>query len=70
MSQIGSPGLEVSILPPSKAERTNRQDTLGLVAANNSPIVTYGTRSLTLNRSGRDFLEFVAQPQVISEKAV
>ena len=42
-------GLEMSIIPPSKAERTNWQDTFGLLAANNSPIVTYGTRSLMLN---------------------
>ena len=42
-------GLEVSIILPSKSERKNRQDTFGLLAANNSPIVTYGTRSLTLN---------------------
>ena len=42
-------GSEVSIIPPSKAERKKRQDTFGLLAANNSPIVTYGTRLLTLN---------------------
>ena len=40
---------EVSIIPPSKAELKNRQDTFGLLAVNNSPIVTYGTHSLTLN---------------------
>ena len=42
-------GSEVSIIPVSKAEWKNRQDTFGLLAANNSPIVTYGTRSLMLN---------------------
>ena len=42
-------GLEVSIIPPSKAERKNRLDTCGLLATNNSPIVTYVTRLLTLN---------------------
>ena len=42
-------GSEVSIIPPSKAKRKKRQDTFGLLTANNSPIVTYGTRSLTLN---------------------
>ena len=42
-------GSEVCIIPPSKAERKSRQDTFGLLAANNSPIVTYGTHSLTLN---------------------
>ena len=40
---------EVCIIPPSKDERKNRQNLFGLLAANNSPIVTYGTRSLTLN---------------------
>ena len=42
-------GSEVSIIPPSKSERINQQDTFGLLVANNSPIVTYRTRSLTLN---------------------
>ena len=42
-------GAEVSIIPPSNVEKKNRQDTFGLLAANGSPIVTYGTRSLTLN---------------------
>ena len=32
-------GAEVSIIPPSKAELKNQQDTFGFVAANNSPIV-------------------------------
>ena len=39
----------MSIIPPSNAEWKNRQDTFGLLAANGSPIPTYGTRSLTLN---------------------
>ena len=39
----------MNIIPPSKAKRTHRHDTFGLLAENNSPIVTYGTRSLTLN---------------------
>ena len=42
-------GSEVSIIPPSKVEWKNRQDTFGLLGANNSPIATYGTRWLTLN---------------------
>ena len=42
-------GSEVSIITPSKAKRRNRQDTFGPLVANNSPIVTYETRSLTLN---------------------
>ena len=40
---------EVSIIPPSMAEQKNQQDAFGLLAANNSPVVTYGTHSLTLN---------------------
>ena len=40
---------EVCIIPPSKDEQKNRQNPFGLLAANNSPIVTYETRSLTLN---------------------
>ena len=42
-------GSEVCIIPPSKDERKNRQNPFGLLTANNSPIVIYGTRSLTLN---------------------
>ena len=33
-------GSEVSIIPPSKAEPKDRQDTFGLLAANNLLIVT------------------------------
>ena len=42
-------GSEVSIIPPSKAEQKNRQGTFGLLAVNNSLIVTYRTRSFMLN---------------------
>ena len=42
-------GSEVSIIPPSKVEGKNWQDTFGLLVANNSPIVTYETCLLTLN---------------------
>ena len=52
-------GSEVSTLPPSKAERTNRHDTFGLLAADNSPIVTYGTHSLTLNLGLRHTFRWV-----------
>ena len=41
--------VEVSIIPPSKIKLKNQQDTFGLLAANNSPTVTYQTHSLTLN---------------------
>ena len=40
---------EVSIIPPSKAEQKNRQDTFDLLATNNFPIMTYGTCSLMSN---------------------
>ena len=40
---------EVSIIHGSKTEIKDRQHTFGLLAANGSPIVTYGNRSLTLN---------------------
>ena len=52
-------GSEVSTIPPSKAEQKNRQDTFGLLAANNSPIVTYRTRSLTLNLGLRRTFQWV-----------
>ena len=42
-------GSEVCIIPPSKDKRKHRQNPFGLLEANNLPIVTYGTRSLTLN---------------------
>ena len=52
-------GSEVSIIPPSKAERKNPQDTFGLLTANNLPIVTYGTHSLTLNLALRRTFRWV-----------
>ena len=42
-------GAEVSLITPSAAERKNPQVGFNLQAANNSPITTYGKRSLTLN---------------------
>ena len=50
---------EVSIIPPSKAEPKNRKDTFGLLVANNSPIMTYGTHSLTLNLGLRRTIRWV-----------
>ena len=41
-------GAEVSVIPPSRAERQYRWDSLTLQAANNTSIATYGKRSLTL----------------------
>ena len=42
-------GAQVSVIPPSPADRQHRLDNLSLQAANNTPITTFGTRSLTLN---------------------
>ena len=42
-------GSEVSIIPPSKAERYKLQNTFGLLAANNLPVVTCETCSLMLH---------------------
>ena len=41
-------GADVSVIPPSNTDRSHRQD-FCLQAVNNTPIPTYGTRSLTLN---------------------
>ena len=42
-------GAEVSLVPPSSIERKYPQDGFSLQAANNSPIATFGKRSLTLD---------------------
>ncbi len=42
-------GAEVSLVPPSSTERTHPQNGFSLQAANNSPIATFGKRSLTLD---------------------
>lgn len=42
-------GAEISVLPPSQVERQHQYNGTNLVAANNSPIATYGKHSLTLN---------------------
>ena len=42
-------GAEVSVIPPSNADRRNKHDCLALRAVNGSSIATYGTRSLTLD---------------------
>ena len=41
-------GADVSVIPPSHTDRSHRQD-FCLQAVNNTPIPTYGTRTLTLN---------------------
>ena len=42
-------GAEVSVVPPSHAQRGHRPDSLSLQVVNNTAISTYGKRSLTLN---------------------
>lgn len=42
-------GSEVSVIPPSPAARKHPPDKLTLTAVNDTPIPTYGKRSLTLN---------------------
>ena len=39
----------VSVLPPTRADRLRKQEGFSLSAVNGTSIVTYGTRSLTLN---------------------
>ena len=42
-------GAEVSVIPPSPADRKHRQDSFTLRAVNHISIATYGQYSLTLN---------------------
>ena len=42
-------GAEASVIPPVRTDRKHQQDGPGLQAVNGTPIVTYGTRSLTLD---------------------
>ena len=42
-------GAEVSVIPPSRAERKHRQESFSLQAVNNTFIVTFGKRSITLD---------------------
>ena len=42
-------GAEVSVIPPTTADRKHKQEDLGLRAVNGSSIPTFGTRSLTLD---------------------
>jgi len=43
-------GAEVSVVPPSREEHKNKQECSGLRTVNGSPIATFGTRSLTIER--------------------
>ncbi len=42
-------GAEISVIPPSQFERNNPPNSFQLQAVNNSPIPTFGKRSLSLN---------------------
>lgn len=59
-------GADVSVVPPTRTERAHRQD-LHLSAVNNTSIVTYGTRSLTLNLGLRRKFQwpFIMQKPII-----
>ena len=52
-------GAEVSVLPPTCAERRHPSESLSLQAVNGTRIATYGTRSLTLNLGLRRTLRWV-----------
>ena len=42
-------GAQVSVIPPTPAQRKHTHDNFQLQAVNNSPITTYGNQSLTLD---------------------
>ena len=52
-------GSEVSAIPPSPADRRRSPDSLTLMAVNDTPIRTYGKRSLTLNLGLRRSLPWI-----------
>ena len=52
-------GAQVSVIPPSPSDRKFAHSTLTLQAVNNTPIRTYGTRSLTLTLGLRRKLRWV-----------
>ena len=52
-------GSEVSAIPPSSADRRRSPDKLTLMAVNDTPIRTYGKRSLTLNLGLRRSLPWI-----------
>lgn len=52
-------GSEVSVLPPTSADRQHLHDALILTAVNNTNIRTYGRRSLTLNLGLRRTLSWI-----------
>ena len=52
-------GSEVSVIRPHAADRRHKGDSLTLQAVNNTPITTYGTRSLMLNLGLRRTFQWV-----------
>ena len=52
-------GSEVSVIPPTPADRRRSPDPLTLMAVNHTPIHTYGKRSLTLNLGLRRSLPWI-----------
>ena len=52
-------GAEVSVIPPTCTDRSNRQDGLTLQAVNNTSIPTYGKRSLSLDLGLRHTFRWV-----------
>ena len=52
-------GSEVSVIPPTNADRRHSHDALTLTAVNNTSIRTYGRRSLTLNLGLRRSLPWI-----------
>ncbi len=50
---------EVSVLSPSSSDRKHKTDKLTLLAVNDTPISTYGKRSLTFNLGLRRFLPWI-----------
>jgi len=52
-------GAELSVVPPSSAERSSRQGNFTLRAVNDSEIATFGARSITLNLGLRRIFRWV-----------
>ncbi len=52
-------GSEVSVIPPTPTDRRRSPDSLTLMAVNDTPIRTYGKRSLTLNLGLRRSLPWI-----------
>ena len=53
-------GSEVSVIPPTPADRRRSTDPRTLTAVNNTSIRTYGQRSLTLNLGLRRSLPWIS----------